>query len=822
MTETALHPEDVERRRLEGATRLALREIPRLRVIGLAFVSLGIYLNNRYFLGQASGDAWWTATAVLAIYCGISWAATLAAYRWAGRDLTLTFLVADVVIWTYAIYASGAEESRLFFILLMRVADQTQTTFRRCLAFLVWATFCYASMVAWVAFVNGRPVETTVVSVKVIFIVVGGIYIALTARTAEVRRARMRDAMHVSRDLITQLEERSADLREARAKAEEANAAKSEFLANMSHEMRTPLHGVIGMLQLAGEGEVSVERARYIDLAQRSAESLLSTIDDVLEFSKIEARRVELEPVYFSVRQLMRETMKPLGVTAASKGLVLSYSIDPSVPESVWTDQLRLRQIITNLVGNAIKFTQAGEIAVRIWSDARVERKLQLCGEVTDTGIGIDPSVQRLIFEPFTQVDSSRTRRYSGTGLGLSIVARLVEAMGGSVTLDSNVELGSRFTFNVAAETDGMTASERPAWLQSKTGSAVLVVDRYERERAAVAAILRDHGFSVDDFAWFDEVPDKRYACHVTTEPRHRFAPLVVIASPLEKPAATISVTRPVDGRELISAVGVSLGLEQPPQAVRMSAIGRADRPVRVLVVEDHPISQEFARDSLSRMGHEVSVATDGAEAVAMVQREHFDAILMDVQMPGMDGLEATRRIREIPREKATPIIAMTAHTRQEERQRCLDAGMNAVLTKPIDRREISQLLCDLAPDPLMAAFGGNAKLLARVAAAFAEQTPPLVAAMREAIEGEDSDALYQHSHKLKGSLSNFPTDATELARVIEESARAKDFATARATMPGLEESLHELGEKLKAAAGSGRASRDQSPPEKPCSAFLR
>ena len=318
MTQTALQPEDVERRRLENTRRLALRELPVLRVIGFALVSLGIFLNNRYFLGQTSLESWGTATAVLGLYCGLSWLVILVAYRYAGRDLTLAFLIADVVMWTYAIYVSGAEDSRLFFILLMRIADQTQTTFRRCLAFLGWAVFCYAAMFGWVAVVDGRPIAAMGVAVKLIFIAASGTYIALTARTAEARRARMRDAIHTSRGLISQLEERSADLREARAKAEEANAAKSEFLANMSHEMRTPLHGVIGMLQLGGEGEMSVERARYIDLAQRSAESLLSTIDDVLEFSKIEARKLELEPVYFSVRQLMRETMKPLGVTAAS------------------------------------------------------------------------------------------------------------------------------------------------------------------------------------------------------------------------------------------------------------------------------------------------------------------------------------------------------------------------------------------------------------------------------------------------------------------------------------------------------------------------
>lgn len=801
MTEIA-QPDEVERRRREHAARLVLRDIPLLRATGLAFVSLGIFLNNRYFPGIQSMQAWWTATAVLAAYCVLSWAALVAVHRFAGRDATLFFLAADVVILTYAIYASGAEESRLFFILLIRVADQTQTTFRRCLAFLVWATVCYAGMVAWVGFVDVRQVVVTAVAVKLIFIVISGVYIALTARTAEMRRAQIRRAARTSRDLIQQLEERSADLGDARGRADEANAAKSEFLANMSHEMRTPLHGVIGMLQLARDGETSPERARHIELAQRSAESLLSTIDDVLEFSKIEARKLELEPVYFSIRQMMRETMKPLGVTAASKGLVLSYSIDRHVPESVWTDPLRLRQIITNLVGNAIKFTQAGEVAVRIGSEKGEGNRLQLHGEVTDTGIGMDPSVQRLIFEPFTQIDSSRTRRYSGTGLGLSIVSRLVEAMGGHIDVASQLDEGSRFTFSVAAETDGVSVAGGASWETSFNGT-VVVVDRHERERAAVAGALRARGFVVDDFAWFDEVPHERYACFITTEPRHRYSPLVVIASPLQQPAGGISVTRPVDEQELIEAMGVALGFEQQRVTLRVAGPGPAGTPLRVLVVEDNIISQEFATDALRRMGHEVAVAADGDEALRLVQRERFDAVLMDVQMPGMDGLEATRQIRALETGAHVPIIAMTAHTRPEEAQRCLDAGMNAVLTKPIDRHELAGILGGIAPDPIVAAVGGNPKLLARVTAAFIDQTPRLLATIREAIDRRDAEALYHGAHKLKGSLSNFPTEATEVARGVEESGRNADFDAARALMPRLEELLRDLEARLVAAVGT-------------------
>ncbi len=805
MTQIALQPDEVERSRRENAARLALFEIPVLRATGLLFLSIGIFLNNRYFLGDRGLTAWLQATTVLAAYCAVSWAAILIAWRRVGSDLTLFFLVADMIVWTYAIYASGAEQSRLYFILLLRVADQTQTTFRRCLGFVALGSLCYAGMVAWTAFAAGRPVDADAAAVKLIFIAVAGLYIALAARTAETRRLRTRLAMHMSRDLIQQLEERSADLREARARSEEANTAKSEFLANMSHEMRTPLHGVIGMLQLAADGEMSAERARHIELAQRSAESLLGTIDDVLEFSKIEARKLDLEPVYFSVRSLMQETMKPLGVTAAAKGLVISCVVDSAVPDSIWTDPLRLRQVLTNLAGNAIKFTQAGEISVRIRSEKLEENRLFLRGDVEDTGIGIDPEVQRLIFDPFTQVDSSRTRRYSGTGLGLSIVARLVEAMGGSIEVESSGRQGSRFTFSVAAETDRFGAPEQPEWEKALHGKRILMVDHHERERAAVVQMLTAHGMIVDAAAWLDEAPDQPYDAVVTTEPRSRHPAAVVIRSPLEQDGSAQSLPRPVEERELVNAIGAAIGLiaPEPLRVVRMAPLP-SGKPLSVLVVEDHPISQEFAVEALRRLGHSAAVAADGSSAVSMAEREHFDAILMDVQMPGMDGLEATRLIRALDGGARVPIIAMTAHTRPEERTKCLDAGMNTVLTKPIDRRELAEALAQIASEDesVLAAVGGNARLLARVTAAFTAQTPLLVSAIHAAIEERDGDALYRHAHKLKGSVSHFQGEATQLAELIENSGRTKDFDRARIVMPLLETALRELGERLTAAAG--------------------
>jgi signal transduction histidine kinase len=441
MRSIALDPVEIEQRRGLRARRLALYDIPLLRVAGSVFLTLGVYLNNRFLATDAAVlRPWWSVAVALAVYAVISWAAVRVILLRTSLDLTLFFLFGDIVIWSYAIYATGAEKSWLFFIPVLRVADQMQTHVRRCLAFTAWSVFCFAGVLAYVEIFDQRQVGLAVSLTKLTFIAVAGVYVSMSARTSENRRAQMTASIRVSRDLIHRLEEETA-------RAEEANAAKSDFLANMSHEMRTPLHGVIGMLQLARDGETSPQRIRQLDMAQRSAESLLGTIDDILDFSRIEARRIELEPVYFSVREWMNETMKPLGITAAAKSLGLAYIVNADVPDSVWGDALRLRQIVINLVGNAIKFTQAGEIAVRVGLSEATKNQARLAFEVRDTGAGIIASQMESIFQPFTQGEAARNRGAGGTGLGLAIVARLVEAMGGTIDLESEPGKGSAFRF---------------------------------------------------------------------------------------------------------------------------------------------------------------------------------------------------------------------------------------------------------------------------------------------------------------------------------------------------------------------------------------
>jgi two-component system sensor histidine kinase/response regulator len=800
----AIQPDDIDRRKRDRATHLAIFEIPLLRAIGSVFLSLGVFLNIRYFLGDPSLVPWLQVTAVLTGYCSVSTILLRLFYDHAlPFDLNLLFLILDLPIWTLAIYASGADRSWLFFVLLMRVADQTQTTFRRCFAFALLAAACYGAMLLWVIYVDGRTLDPAVVAVKLIFMTVAGFYIALTAQTAEARREQMGSAIRVSRDLIRQLEDYSVAVREARARAEAASAAKSEFLANMSHEMRTPLHGILGMLQLVRDGERSPRRIRQLDLAKHSAEALLATIDDILDFAKIEARKIELEPVYFGLRDLLLETMKPLGVTAAQKALNVAYLVERDVPETLWGDPLRLRQILVNLVGNSVKFTQSGEIALRVSRVAADERRVILQFDVRDTGIGIEPEKKNVIFQPFTQGDSSHSRRFGGTGLGLAIVARLVESMGGSIAVTSRVGKGSAFSFTVNLETDRAHAALREEeWESRLRGRRVLIADTNETARQFMAEMLRARGVVVEEAASLREAPRGGFECTITSGKEVARAPVIRIVSPLaESSDDRLQLTPPVAERELIDTLGLALGLTESAERELPTLIVPAERALLVLVAEDNEVNQEFASEMLQRLGHHVVVASDGKAALDRLRDEEFDLVLMDVQMPDIDGLEVTRRARA--RGIRTKIIALTAHTRREDRDRCIDAGMDGVLTKPIDARQLADLLRTTVPrfDPILDAVDGNKRLLARVNDAFVKQMPAALETIRRAIEHRDAEALYHAAHKLKGSVSHFTgVPAIELSMSLERAGRDADFENAKALAPLLEEAVKELGKRIETA----------------------
>ncbi len=647
--------------------------------------------------------------------------------------------------------------------------------------------------------------------------------IALAAYLSARRRNTVDDELRALRERMAQLEREDAELRESLKRAEAASAAKSEFLANVSHEMRTPLHGILGMLQLTSDSEPAAERRQQLQMAGRSAESLLATIEDILDFTKIEARKLELEPVYFSVRELVSDTMKTLGVTAVQKGLQIAFSIDSEVPDRLWGDPLRLRQILVNLVGNAIKFTTAGEVVLRGWSEPGFASEVMLRFEVRDTGIGIDDRKRHSIFDPFAQADSSHSRRYGGTGLGLSIVGRLVEAMGGTISFESELGKGSKFRVSVKLAYDAIAGIISPQWHSSLTGIRVLVIEPHATTRAVIGEIVTTHGMVPELYPSVVDAlqPSIReaFSCVVidaavlASTPWISPVPVVQIVSPLSTAAhPTVTITRPVGERELIEAIAVALGVIDRRMSFTLERRVDTERPQAVLVADDHPVNLEFASEALRRLGHTVATAANGAEALRLLQARAFDVAIIDVQMPEMDGFEVVRRLRSVERGRRTRVIALTGYTSPEDRERCVAAGMDGVLTKPLTQNRLAAVLRGQSPEPdgdtVLEAVGGNVKLLARVRDAFATQSPRLIDAMRDAIAQRNADVLYRSAHTLKGAISNFGMgEALDAAIEIERAGKEGNFSQAATLLPRLETSVRDLEERMSAALSAATAS---------------
>ncbi|MEX0886091.1 MAG: response regulator [Phycisphaeraceae bacterium] len=679
--------------------------------------------------------------------------------------------------------------------------------------------------------------------------------------------------VHVDIDHVKRAEQSLAEARDA---AEAASRAKSEFLATMSHEIRTPINGVTGMLELLESTGPNPQQHRYIDAARTSADTLLTLINDILDFSKIEAGRLEIEHSQFDLEQTIEDTMAMLSERANRKGLELTYSIRPDVHKVMLGDQHRLRQVLLNLINNAIKFTEKGEVVVSVEAaaDSPTHQTLQI--NVRDTGVGIASDRVHRLFKSFSQADSSMTRKFGGSGLGLAISKRLCELMGGSIEVDSVEGIGSIFRATIGVEkVQGDVEAGAQADTSLFAGHAVLIVDDNATTRQVMEQLVTQWGLKALTAAGADEAcellgresdggervtlglvdmvmpgDDGLALCRrIRERPEHRDMKLILCNSRNVPPAedalheagCDLLLNKPIGPSRLFDSIMKLVGpavaervRAQPGERARAASREAPRHPAgghwRILLAEDNPINQMVARELLEAEGFDVTTAATGAEAVDAVRREPFDLVLMDCQMPEMDGFEATARIEALHASgeiTARPrIVALTANAMHGDRERCLEAGMDEYLSKPLNRQQMLATITRLlgrdkdaveagadggrvagdAPAPLepggasicvedlLRQCMNNGALARRVLSTFNQTSPDDLAALRDAVERGDKMKIEMTAHKLKGGAAQVAAErVSRLAGEIEELSRQDELGFVQGKLDELHTEVEQM-----------------------------